>query len=180
MPLQAFVPCLRHSCAVRPPPALGPTLAETLHWAGCGTVAQAVPSAAAAGACRAAQSQAVRYATKLPKPIMGMHLVAPPFAGCSGLRRSFVTCRAQPSKGIPSRGALGDLLGGVRCWGFVNGVKRLRFKMKKHRYLKSVKKVRYISVIPQYTGPLGRQNKKRPIIRDYRKTPRLRIFKRER
>eukprot|EP00439_Symbiodinium_sp_Y106_P069499 s2509_g11.t5 len=53
---------------------------------------------------------------------------------------------------------------------------RGRFKMNKHRYLKNVKRVRYISAIPQYTGPLGRQTKKRAIIKDYRKTPRLREF----
>mmetsp|Transcript_74248 Transcript_74248/g.240090 ORF Transcript_74248/g.240090 Transcript_74248/m.240090 type:complete len:91 (-) Transcript_74248:94-366(-) len=58
--------------------------------------------------------------------------------------------------------------------------RRLHFKMKKHQYLKNVKRVRYVSCIPQYTGPLGRQTKKRAIIRDYRKSPRLRIFKRER
>lgn len=33
-----------------------------------------------------------------------------------------------------------------------------------------VKKVRYISAIPQFTGPLGRQTKKRAIIKDFRKT----------
>eukprot|EP00435_Cladocopium_sp_Y103_P037498 s158_g9.t3 len=57
---------------------------------------------------------------------------------------------------------------------------RIRFKMSKHRYLKNVKRVRYISAIPQFTGPLGRQTKKRCIMKDYRKTPRLRVFKRER
>eukprot|EP00811_Abedinium_folium_P004105 NODE_13778_length_1147_cov_4.854902.p1 GENE.NODE_13778_length_1147_cov_4.854902~~NODE_13778_length_1147_cov_4.854902.p1 ORF type:complete len:180 (-),score=16.20 NODE_13778_length_1147_cov_4.854902:527-1066(-) len=62
----------------------------------------------------------------------------------------------------------------------VCGKKRLRWKMSKHRYIKKVKKVRYISAIPQYTGPLGRQTKKRPCIKDYRKMPRLRQFKRER
>eukprot|EP00421_Protoceratium_reticulatum_P027240 CAMPEP_0168468264 /NCGR_PEP_ID=MMETSP0228-20121227/57615_1 /TAXON_ID=133427 /ORGANISM="Protoceratium reticulatum, Strain CCCM 535 (=CCMP 1889)" /LENGTH=44 /DNA_ID= /DNA_START= /DNA_END= /DNA_ORIENTATION= len=44
--------------------------------------------------------------------------------------------------------------------------------MSKHRYLKNVKRVRYVSVIPQYTGPLGRQTKKRAIIKDWRASPR--------
>merc|ERR1712014_494058 len=51
---------------------------------------------------------------------------------------------------------------------------RMNFKMSKHRYLRNVKKVRYISAIPQYTGPLGRQTKKRAIVKDYRRSPRLR------
>mmetsp|Transcript_20689 Transcript_20689/g.57740 ORF Transcript_20689/g.57740 Transcript_20689/m.57740 type:complete len:226 (+) Transcript_20689:79-756(+) len=62
----------------------------------------------------------------------------------------------------------------------VSTLRRTRYRMKKHRYLKNVKRIRYISAIPQYTGPVGRQTKKRAVIKDYRKMPRLRQFKRER
>eukprot|EP00747_Dinoflagellata_sp_TGD_P020242 gnl/TRDRNA2_/TRDRNA2_127694_c0_seq2.p1 gnl/TRDRNA2_/TRDRNA2_127694_c0~~gnl/TRDRNA2_/TRDRNA2_127694_c0_seq2.p1 ORF type:complete len:105 (+),score=7.74 gnl/TRDRNA2_/TRDRNA2_127694_c0_seq2:177-491(+) len=57
---------------------------------------------------------------------------------------------------------------------------RKKFQMDKHRFIKNIKKVRYVSAIPQFTGPLGRQTKKRPCVKDYRKMPRLRQFKRER
>mmetsp|Transcript_30692 Transcript_30692/g.56080 ORF Transcript_30692/g.56080 Transcript_30692/m.56080 type:complete len:174 (+) Transcript_30692:109-630(+) len=59
-------------------------------------------------------------------------------------------------------------------------MKRNRMRMKMHRYLKNVKRVKYVSCIPQYAGPLGRQTKKRAFIKSYRKCPRLRQFKRER
>mmetsp|Transcript_17226 Transcript_17226/g.47718 ORF Transcript_17226/g.47718 Transcript_17226/m.47718 type:complete len:213 (+) Transcript_17226:102-740(+) len=117
-------------------------------------------------------------------PSVGCSLLrAPALAGAfrlggSVLRRSFVSCTLAPSKIVTGHGALAHALGGVRT--FVKGKRRLHFKMKKHQYLKNVKRVRYVSCIPQYTGPLGRQTKKRAIIRDYRKSPRLRIFKRER
>mmetsp|Transcript_31976 Transcript_31976/g.72984 ORF Transcript_31976/g.72984 Transcript_31976/m.72984 type:complete len:176 (+) Transcript_31976:119-646(+) len=62
----------------------------------------------------------------------------------------------------------------------VKTMKRNRMRMKMHRYIKNVKRVKYVSVIPQYTGPLGRQTKKKAFIRSYKRSPRLRQFKRER
>merc|ERR1719443_519795 len=58
--------------------------------------------------------------------------------------------------------------------------KRNRIKLKKYHYIKDIKAVRYVSAIPQYTGPVGKQTKKRAVIKNYRKMPRLRQFQRER
>mmetsp|Transcript_105657 Transcript_105657/g.187887 ORF Transcript_105657/g.187887 Transcript_105657/m.187887 type:complete len:146 (-) Transcript_105657:60-497(-) len=80
----------------------------------------------------------------------------------------------------PSPSSVSPLLENAGSRRMVCTKQRNRFKMDKHQYLKNVKRVRYISAIPQYTGPLGRQTKKRAIIKDYRQTPRLRVFRRER
>eukprot|EP00434_Breviolum_minutum_P008825 symbB.v1.2.007782.t3/scaffold483.1/size198091/5 len=83
------------------------------------------------------------------------------------------SCSACPSFSAFQWRSPGASAACFRRWSISNKI-RIRFKMSKHRYLKNVKRVRYISAIPQYTGPLGRQTKKRWIIKDYRKTPRLR------
>eukprot|EP00746_Dinoflagellata_sp_MGD_P008651 gnl/MRDRNA2_/MRDRNA2_117335_c0_seq1.p1 gnl/MRDRNA2_/MRDRNA2_117335_c0~~gnl/MRDRNA2_/MRDRNA2_117335_c0_seq1.p1 ORF type:complete len:185 (-),score=18.08 gnl/MRDRNA2_/MRDRNA2_117335_c0_seq1:28-582(-) len=58
--------------------------------------------------------------------------------------------------------------------------KRNRLKLKKYHWIKDIKRVRYISMIPQYAGPLGQQTKKRAVIKFSRRCPRVRMFKRER
>ncbi|CAK0819616.1 unnamed protein product [Prorocentrum cordatum] len=94
----------------------------------------------------------------------------PPRAPC-GVARA-------PALLVP--GAAPAALGVRLLGGAPSEKKRNKLKMKKHRYIRNVKAVRYVSCIPQYLGPLGRQTKKRPIIKMYRATPRLRIFGRQR
>eukprot|EP00405_Crypthecodinium_cohnii_P018638 CAMPEP_0206469846 /NCGR_PEP_ID=MMETSP0324_2-20121206/30545_1 /ASSEMBLY_ACC=CAM_ASM_000836 /TAXON_ID=2866 /ORGANISM="Crypthecodinium cohnii, Strain Seligo" /LENGTH=191 /DNA_ID=CAMNT_0053943727 /DNA_START=113 /DNA_END=685 /DNA_ORIENTATION=- len=138
----------------------------------------------AASSARSACSPALMFSAsgigRAPANIRSFFSAAGPFrlggrptlAPSTSLATTSSTAPATAYQTASQRGPLGSLLGGVRTW--INGKVRLRFKMKKHQYLKNVKRVRYISVIPQYTGPLGRQTKKRPIVRDYRQSPRLR------
>mmetsp|Transcript_57372 Transcript_57372/g.92968 ORF Transcript_57372/g.92968 Transcript_57372/m.92968 type:complete len:173 (+) Transcript_57372:90-608(+) len=85
-----------------------------------------------------------------------------------------------PASSVFEVSSVSPLMAAAGSRRLISTKQRNRFKMDKHQYLKNVKKVRYVSAIPQYTGPLGRQTKKRCIMKDFRKMPRLRVFVRER
>eukprot|EP00397_Hematodinium_sp_SG-2012_P051627 GEMP01060596.1.p1 GENE.GEMP01060596.1~~GEMP01060596.1.p1 ORF type:complete len:202 (-),score=17.47 GEMP01060596.1:40-645(-) len=95
---------------------------------------------------------------------------------CGPVRSLVTTCESRLMRRDIIYNGLATMVCSQR---WISTKRRRRFKVKKMHYKKYIKEGRYLSTIPQYEGVIG-QIKKRPFVKYYVQTPRLRIFKRER